>query len=71
MPFKKITKGKNKGKFKVLPPECDPAKHSLKEQNEFQKKQIAELMEKYPDVFYIWNDALTEPMAINVWVPQE
>ena len=51
-------KGKNKGKFKVLPPECDPAKHSLKEQIEFQKKQIAELLEKYPDVFYIWNDAL-------------
>lgn len=50
--------GKNMGKFKVLPPECDPAKHTLKEQNEFQKKQIAELIEKYPDVFYIWNDAL-------------
>jgi len=45
-------------KYKVLPPECDPATHSLKEQNEFQKKQIAELIEKYPDVFYIWNDAL-------------
>ncbi len=51
-------KGANKGKFKVLPPECDPATHSLKEQIEFQKKQIAELLEKYPDVFYIWNDAL-------------
>jgi alpha-L-fucosidase len=51
-------KGKNKGKFKVLPPECDPATHSGKEQIEFQKKQIAELLEKYPDVFYIWNDAL-------------
>jgi len=50
--------GKNKGKFKVLPPECDPAKHTLEEQNEFQKKQITELIEKYPDVFYIWNDAL-------------
>jgi len=50
--------GKNKGKFKVLPPECDPAKYTLEEQNEFQKKQIAELIEKYPDVFYIWNDAL-------------
>ena len=27
-------KGTNKGKFKVLPPECDPAKHTLEEQNE-------------------------------------
>ncbi len=45
-------------KFKVLPPECDPATHALKEQNEFQKTQIAELLTKYPDVFYIWNDAL-------------
>ena len=44
--------------FKVLPPECDPATHSLQEQNEFQKKQIAELIERYPDVFYIWNDGL-------------
>ncbi|MGB2821945.1 MAG: alpha-L-fucosidase [Phycisphaerae bacterium] len=51
-------KGKNKGKFKVLPPECDPATHSLQEQIQFQEKQIAELLEKYPDVFYIWNDAL-------------
>jgi alpha-L-fucosidase len=49
-----------KEEFKVLPPECDPATHSLKEQNEFQKKQIAELIEKYPDVFYIWNDALDD-----------
>ena len=47
-------------KFKVLPPECDPATHSLKEQIEFQKKQIAELLEEYPDVFYIWNDALDD-----------
>lgn len=53
-------KGENQGKFKVLPPECDPATHSLKEQIEFQKKQIAELVEKYPDVFYIWNDALDD-----------
>jgi alpha-L-fucosidase len=45
-------------KYKVLPPECDPATHSMEEQIEFQKKQIAELVEKYPDVFYIWNDAL-------------
>ena len=57
------SKGRN-GKFKVLPPECDPAKHSLEEQIEFQKKQIAELVEKFPDVFYIWNDALdTEIMS--------
>jgi len=45
-------------KYKVLPPECDPATHTLKEQNEFQKAQIAELIEKYPDVFYLWNDSL-------------
>jgi alpha-L-fucosidase len=45
-------------KYKVLPPECDPATHTLKEQNEFQKAQIAELLTKFPDVFYIWNDAL-------------
>lgn len=45
-------------KFKVLPPECDPAKHTIEEQIAFQKKQIAELLTKYPDVFYIWNDAL-------------
>jgi alpha-L-fucosidase len=50
--------GKNKGKYKVLPPECDPATHSVAEQIEFQKKQVAELLENYPDVFYIWNDAL-------------
>lgn len=50
--------GKNKGNYKVLPPECDPAKTSLEEQIEFQKKQVAELVEKYPEVFYIWNDAL-------------
>jgi len=47
-------------KHKVLPPECDPATHSLEEQIEFQKKQIAELVERYPDVFYIWNDALDD-----------
>jgi len=47
-----------KEQFKVLPPECDPATHTLEEQNEFQKAQIAELMETYLDVFYIWNDAL-------------
>jgi alpha-L-fucosidase len=45
-------------RYKVLPPECDPASHSMQEQLEFQKKQIAELIEKYPDVFYIWNDGL-------------
>ncbi len=47
-----------KSQFKVLPPECDPAKHSFAEQVEFQKKQIAELVEKYPDAFCIWNDGL-------------
>ena len=47
-------------RFKVLPPECDPAEHTLDEQIEFQKKQIAELVEKYPDVFYIWNDGLDD-----------
>ena len=47
-------------KFKVLPPECDPATHTLKEQNEFQKAQIGELLAKYPEVFYIWNDALDD-----------
>jgi len=47
-------------KFKVLPPECDPATHTIDEQNEFQKAQIAELLTKYPDVFYIWNDALDD-----------
>lgn len=47
-----------KGEFKVLPPECDPATHGLEEQIDFQKKQIVELIEKYPEVFYLWNDAL-------------
>ena len=46
------------GKYKVLPPDCDPATHALEEQIAFQKKQIAELVENYPDVFYLWNDAL-------------
>ena len=45
-------------KYKVLPPECDPSTHTLEEQIEFQKSQIAELIKKYPDVFYLWNDAL-------------
>jgi len=47
-----------KSEFKVLPPECDPATHTVEEQIEFQKQQIGELVEKYPDVFYLWNDAL-------------
>jgi len=47
-----------KSEYKVLPPECDPATHSFAEQVEFQKKQIAELVEKYPDTFCIWNDGL-------------
>lgn len=46
------------GSYKVLPPECDPATHTLEEQIEFQKKQLEELLEKYPDVFYIFNDGL-------------
>jgi alpha-L-fucosidase len=50
--------GTTKGKYKVIPPECDPATHSLAEQNDFQKKQIKELVEKYPEAFYIWNDSL-------------
>ncbi len=40
-------------KFKVLPPECDPATHSLEERNRFQKAQVAELITKYPNVFYL------------------
>jgi len=44
--------------YKVLPPECDPAKHTMAEQIDFQKKQITELVEKYPEAFYIWNDGL-------------
>lgn len=48
------------GKFKVLPPECDPAAHSFAEQVEFQKKQIAELVAKYPEAFCIWNDGLDD-----------
>jgi alpha-L-fucosidase len=44
-------------KHKVLAPECDPAKHDLKAQKEFQLKQIGELLEKYPECFYFWNDA--------------
>jgi alpha-L-fucosidase len=51
---------KNKGKFKVLPPECDPTTHTLEEQNEFQKKQVTELLETYPDVFYVWNDGIDD-----------
>ena len=55
--------GIRQAKFKVLPPECDPATHTLEEQIEFQKKQIAELMEKYPDCFYIWNDGYDEKIG--------
>ena len=49
---------RKKVQYKVLPPECDPATHSPARQIEFQKKQITELVQKYPDVFYLWNDAL-------------
>jgi alpha-L-fucosidase len=52
--------------YKVLPPECDPATHSLDEQHAFQKAQIAELLTRFPDVFYVWNDALDpEVMAAD------
>jgi alpha-L-fucosidase len=47
-------------KFKVLPPECDPTEHTPAQQVEFQKKQITELVERYPEVFYIWNDGLDD-----------
>lgn len=50
----------DKGSLKVLPPECDPAAHSWPEQIDFQKAQVAELIERYPDVFYVWNDALDD-----------
>ena len=43
--------------YKVLPPECDPATHTFQQQIAFQKAQIAELLEKFPQAFYIWNDA--------------
>lgn len=49
---------KPSGTYKVLPPECDPSTHSIEEQIHFQKAQIKELLTKYPEVFYIWNDAL-------------
>ena len=55
----------NPNKYKVLPPECDPSTHSLEEQNEFQMKQIAELVEKYPDVFYIWNDGFDPNIGLT------
>lgn len=45
-------------KYKVLPPECDPAAHSLAEQIAFQKRQVAELCQRYPEAFYLWNDGL-------------
>jgi len=51
--------------FKFLPPECDPGKHTLEEQNEFQKKQIVELLQRYPDVFYLWNDALDPEVGVT------
>lgn len=58
-------------KFKVLPPECDPASHTPEEQVEFQKNQIAELVEKFPEAFYLWNDGLDDrtmtPEAAKAW----
>ena len=56
--FDQGNNGADHGKFKVLPPECDPATHSMAEQIAFQKKQIVELVTKYPEVCYLWNDAL-------------
>lgn len=50
--------GFNDPQHKVLPPECDPATHSMAEQIEFQKRQIAELLEMFPQCFYVWNDGL-------------
>lgn len=41
----------------MLAPECDPAEHDLAAQKDFQLKQIAELLENYPECFYFWNDA--------------
>lgn len=57
-------------KHKVLPPECDPATHDLKEQKEFQMKQIAELLEKYPDCFYFWNDAYDPGLGTAEELPE-
>jgi len=50
----------SKSSLNSVPPECHPASHSWKEQIEFQKAQVAELITRYPDVFYIWNDALDD-----------
>jgi len=55
-----VSEQRKQVQYKVLPPECDPATHTLEEQNEFQKAQIAELLTLYPEVFYIWNDALDD-----------
>lgn len=52
-------------KYKILPPECDPAEHGLAAQIDFQKKQIAELVEKYPEAFYIWNDGLDDTIMTS------
>lgn len=44
--------------FKVLPPECDPAQHDMQQQIDFQQRQLAELIEMFPQCFYLWNDGL-------------
>lgn len=44
--------------YKVLPPECDPSTHDIAEQIEFQQKHIAELVQMFPQCFYLWNDGL-------------
>ena len=57
--------------YKVLPPECDPAVHSIEQQIGFQQKQILELLAKYPQVFYLWNDGLDPTLATvaQAWSP--
>jgi alpha-L-fucosidase len=54
----------NNGKFKVLPPECDPADTDFEAQVAFQKKQLAELLQKFPEVFYLWHDGL-DPLVMS------
>jgi alpha-L-fucosidase len=49
-----------KGGLHTLPLECHPDTHSWQEQIAFQKAQVAELIARYPEVFYIWNDALDD-----------
>ena len=59
-------------KFKVLPPECDTATNDLAAQVAFQKKQIEELVGKFPEAFYLWNDGLDDTIMTaeeaNAWL---